>query len=288
MARNPAAQTAFGPMVQVAIEQHEPRGRRLVDDPLAVDLLPAGQHALVRAMGWSPLRHSMIRLSERIMPGSWALIACRKRFIDDRLADALEQIDALVDLGAGLDTRACRLTLPSFEVDQPVNIARKRDAIMRALGAVPASVHLVGVDFEHDDLVDALRSHGYDDRWHTFFIWEGVTQYLTEEAVRATLDALRPVAAGSRIAFTFVPKDFIDGVNMYGAQVLYRRFRQRSQVWQFGIEPDAVEDVLADYGWRVIEQAGPEYFARNYLVPTGRRLCASGLEWSVYAEKIAP
>ena len=30
MARNPAAQTAFGPMVQAAIEQYEPPQRRLV------------------------------------------------------------------------------------------------------------------------------------------------------------------------------------------------------------------------------------------------------------------
>ena len=40
MARNPAAQTAFGPMVLVAIEQNEPPGRRLVDDDLAAPFLP--------------------------------------------------------------------------------------------------------------------------------------------------------------------------------------------------------------------------------------------------------
>ena len=34
MARTPAAQTAFGPMVQVAIEQYESPRRRLVDDDL--------------------------------------------------------------------------------------------------------------------------------------------------------------------------------------------------------------------------------------------------------------
>jgi hypothetical protein len=32
MARNPAAETAFGPMVQAAVEQYEPPGRRIVDD----------------------------------------------------------------------------------------------------------------------------------------------------------------------------------------------------------------------------------------------------------------
>jgi O-methyltransferase involved in polyketide biosynthesis len=45
MARNPAAQTAFGPMVQAAIEQYEPPERRLVSDDLALSILPAGQRA---------------------------------------------------------------------------------------------------------------------------------------------------------------------------------------------------------------------------------------------------
>ena len=55
------------------------------------------------------------------MPGSWALIACRKRFIDDKLDEALGNIDAVVILGAGMDTRAYRLArrsdIPVFEVD---------------------------------------------------------------------------------------------------------------------------------------------------------------------------
>ncbi len=41
MARNPAAQTAFGPMVLAAVEQNEPAGRRLVDDDFAELFLPA-------------------------------------------------------------------------------------------------------------------------------------------------------------------------------------------------------------------------------------------------------
>ena len=45
MTRNPAAQTAFGPMVQAAIEQYEAPGRRLVEDELALSILPAGQRA---------------------------------------------------------------------------------------------------------------------------------------------------------------------------------------------------------------------------------------------------
>jgi methyltransferase (TIGR00027 family) len=289
MARNPAAQTAFGPMVQAAIEQYEPPERRLVSDDLALSILPAGQRALARAMRWPLLRRLTISAGERAVTGSWSLITCRKRYIDDKLDEALNGIDSVVILGAGMDTRAYRLAhrsdIPVFEVDLPVNIARKKAAVQRAIGGVPTSVHLVPLDFERDDLISALTGHGYRADSRTFFIWEGVTQYLTEDAVRATLGALRAAPAGSRLVFTYVRKDFIDGVNMYGATMLYRRFRQRQQVWRFGLDPDAVSEFVAEYGWRLVEQAGPDYFLRNYIQPTGRNLPASQLEWSAYAEK---
>jgi methyltransferase (TIGR00027 family) len=289
MARNAAAQTAFGPILQVAIEQYEPPERRLVSDDLALSMLPAGQRALVRAMRWPPLRRLTISAGERAVPGSWSLIACRKRYIDDKLDQVLGDIDSVVVLGAGMDTRAYRLArrsdIPVFEVDLPVNIDRKKAAVQRALGGVPTSVHLVPLDFERDDLIGTLTGNGYRPDACTFFIWEGVTQYLTEDAVRATLDALRVAASGSRLVFTYVRKDFIDGVNMYGAAMLYKRFRQRQQVWRFGLDPEDVSAFIAEYGWQLDEQAGPDYFLRYYIEPTGRKLAASQLEWSAYAQK---
>jgi methyltransferase (TIGR00027 family) len=144
---------------------------------------------------------------------------------------------------------------------------------------------LVPLDFERDNLINALAERGYRPDTRTFFIWEGVTQYLTEDAVRATLDALRSAPTGSRLAFTYVRRDFIDGVNMYGAAILYKRFRQRRQVWRFGLDPDQVSRFVAEYGWRLVEQAGPDQFLRNYIRPTVRDLGASQLEWSAFAEK---
>jgi methyltransferase (TIGR00027 family) len=261
----------------------------LVSDDLALSILPAGQRAMVRAMRWPLLRRLTISAGERAVPGSWALIACRKRFIDDKPDQALGDIDAVVDLGTDMDTRAYRLARRSelriLEVDLPVNITRKKAAVQRAIGAVPASVHLVPLDFERDDLIGTLAAHGYRTDARTFFIWEGVTQYLTEDAARATLAALQETTAGSRLVFTHVRNDFIDGVNMYDAAILYKRFRQRQQVWRFGLDPDAVSEFVTEYGWRLVEQAGPDYYSRNYIEPTGRNLTASQLEWTGYAEK---
>jgi methyltransferase (TIGR00027 family) len=290
MARNPEAQTAFGPMVLSAIEQQEPPQRRLVDDELATEFLPAALRLFVGATRFAPLRHAVIGASERSGPGLWANLACRKHYIDDNLEQALGDIDAVVVLGAGFDTRAYRFArhseLPVFEVDQPLNVDRKRKVVARVLGSPPASVRLVPVDFERDDLMAALVSHGYRTEYRTFFVWEGVTQYLTEAAVRATFTQLGRAAPGSRLDFTYVRRDFIDGDELYGSPVLYRRMRQRRQVWKFGLLPEEVGDFIAQYGWRLIEQAGPDLLMDRYVRPAGRDLTTSQLEWSAYAEKI--
>jgi methyltransferase (TIGR00027 family) len=289
MARNPAAQTAFGPMVLAAVEQNEPPDRRLVDDDLAELFLPRPMRWLVAATRWKPLRRLMIRGSEFTGPGLWVNMACRKRFIDDKLTEARENIDAVVILGAGLDTRGYRLTrqvrMPVFEVDLPVNIARKAKTVRRVLGEPPLSVRLVALDFERDDLLTSLAEHGYRTDYRAFFVCEGLTQYLTEEGVRRTLEGLRATAPGSRLVFTYVRRDFIDGRNRYGTRTLYRTTRQRQQLWQFGLEPDEVAEFIAEYGWRLVEQDGPDDFLRRYVEPTGRKLPASQLEWSAYAEK---
>ena len=283
----PAAQTAFGPMVLAAIEQHEQPGRRLVDDDLVPAFLPTTLRWLVATMRWTPPRRALIAVMNLFGPGLWANLACRKRFIDEHLDESLDAVDAVVILGAGMDTRAYRLarSIPVFEVDLPVNIARKESTVRRVLGAVPSSVRLVPVDFEIDDVAVALADHGYraDDR--TFFVWEDVTQYLTADAVHATFAFLQHAAPGSRLVFTYIRDDFIGGVNLYGAKSLYRRFRQRRQLWHFGMQPESVPSLLAGYGWHLVVNAGPDYLEHHYVRPTGRKLTASQIEWSVYAEK---
>lgn len=276
-------------MVLSAIEHNEVPGRRLVDDDLAESFLPGYLRTLVRATRISAIRNAVIAASERTGPGLWADIACRKRLIDERLTDPLIEYDAVVVLGAGLDTRAYRIArhgrLPVFEVDQQLNVDRKAAVVRRVLGEVPPSVRLVAMDFEHDDLMSTLTAHGYRDTDRTLFIWEGVTQYLRPEAVAGTFDQLRHAAPGSRLLFTYVRSDFIDGTNRYGSPALYRRTRQRNQLWKTGLQPERIEEMVNGYGWRLIEQAGPGYFRDTYIRPTGRRLAASAIEWTAHAEK---
>ena len=51
----------------------------------------------------------MIRVSEKSAPGVWGGLMCRKRYIDEKLIESVDRIEAVVILGAGFDTRAYRL-----------------------------------------------------------------------------------------------------------------------------------------------------------------------------------
>jgi methyltransferase (TIGR00027 family) len=217
-------------------------------------------------------------------------LMCRKRYIDEKLIESIDQIDAVLDLGAGFDTRAYRLPaladIPVWEVDQPENIRPKQARLRKLFGEVPTRVKLVPIDFEREELEAVLASHGYPADGRMFFIWEAVTQYLTETGIRMTFNFLAKAARGSRLAFTYIRKDFLDGQVMYGQEGLYKQYVVRDKIWLFGIDTEGVVNFLEPYGWRVVEHLGYEEMAERYVKPTGRELASTPIERMVYAVKL--
>jgi methyltransferase (TIGR00027 family) len=212
--KNKAAQTGPGAMVLVAMEQRIPNDQRILTDDLALPILPFGYRAEVRLFG--PITNWIIKKSEQKVPGLWGGIMARKRYIDDKAVEAADgRVEALVNLGAGFDTRTYRLDaladLPAWEVDLPQNIDAKRSRLEKLFQKVPDHVALVPIDFDHQDLASVLSSHGHCPDKKTFFIWEGVTQYVTEEGIRATFEFLARARTGSRVVITYTPRDFING-----------------------------------------------------------------------------
>lgn len=144
---------------------------------------------------------------------------------------------------------------------------------------------LVPIDFDRKSLPEVLRSHGYAFDKKTLFIWEGVTQYLTQTGARATFDVLAKSPSGSRMAFTYVPTNFIEGKALHSQQYLYEQMIQKDKLWLFGIDPEKIEDFLGNYGWRVLEHLGYDELSERYVRQTGRKLDSMSIERIVYAER---
>ncbi len=144
--------------------------------------------------------------------------AVRTAFIDARVTRAVGapwSMRQVVMLGAGFDTRAVRLAQPGvrfFEVDHPDSQAAKLERIGRLPGYALDAARFVSCDFEAQDFLDALAAGGFDAGAPALFVWEGVTPYLSEDAVRGTLRRLASAAhPESVVVFDHLRKKIVAG-----------------------------------------------------------------------------
>lgn len=86
-----------------------------------------------------------------------------------------------------------------------------KNVLTQIFGNILYNVKTIGIDFDHENIGDVLIKNGYSNDKKIFFIWECVTQYLAEESDRSMFDFLSHTQTGSKIAFTYVLKDFIEG-----------------------------------------------------------------------------
>jgi len=272
------------------IELYVPEKQRLFDDPYALSLLPAGWQILLRLAYLPGLRQVLLSLRERRMPGSLGAILCRTRYIDDvlkrSLAAGLEQVAIF---GAGFDSRAYRIDgmdqVHVFEIDLPGSIAMKQKRLGKVLGRLPKFVTYIGLDFDHQSFEAALREAGFRPDRTTLFIWEGVTQYLTAEAVDDTLRTVASSAAqGSAIVFTYVRRGLIDGSERpEWFQPLLSIASRLGSPMVFGLKPDDLEPYLVERGFELCEDVGAADYQRRYLQPLGRQLNVFDGERAAYA-----
>jgi len=142
----------------------------------------------------------------------------RSRFAEDHLAQAVTRgVRQYVVLGAGLDTFAYRNPfshMQVFEVDFPATQEWKRERLEAASIAIPTTLTFAPVDFEKDTLADGLLSAGFKASEPAFFSWLGVTPYLAEETVLATLRWIASSCSQNGVAFDYaVPRASLNFLN---------------------------------------------------------------------------
>ncbi|HET9266444.1 MAG TPA: class I SAM-dependent methyltransferase [Vicinamibacterales bacterium] len=254
-----------------ALETLESPRNRLFADPYATRFLrPAGRLLLLLAR-LQPIRRRILRIIDRKWPGARTSAVARTRLVDDLLRHALKNgARQVLILGAGFDTRAYRIpeiaTARVFEVDHPLTQAAKIRVISRA-GAQRATVTHVPVDFTRQTLDAALRGSDFDVDARSFVLWEGVTNYLTEAAVDATLRAIfASVAPGSELFLTYVHHGLLDGSRRFdgGAEIL-ERVREVGEPWTCGFEPREMPAYLVARSFALLEDLSADEYRSRYF-----------------------
>lgn len=208
------------------------------------------------------------------IPGmrAWILyMQVRTRVIDDALRAFLAGGGRQVAvLGAGYDCRALRMPELAganvFEIDHPATQMRKRKILDR-MGA-ESPVTYVTWDFETrpmEDLADALGEAGLDLADPVFTIWEGVTMYLTEPAIDASLRAIRTWStAGSQLAMTYFAKSRLTQPTLL-TRAMLAAVATFGEPWRFGWHPEDLPAYLAVRGFELVHDTAISDAARDLL-----------------------
>jgi methyltransferase (TIGR00027 family) len=116
-----------------------------------------------------------------------------------------------------------------------------------ALPKVPDHVRYVEIDFMHQSLPEVLASAGFQSARPAVFLWEGVTQYLTADAIDSVLRFVAWCSPGTRIIFTYVHAGLLDGsVRFKAGSRLLRGYAGLGEPWIFGLFPGQVAQFLSD------------------------------------------
>ena len=221
---------------------------RIFADPLAGRLLGDRAEELI---GYHTLHGT-----HPVLSGARVQVACRSRYVEEALAAAIAAgVGQYVVLGAGLDSFAYRGgpagRVRVFEVDHPASQEAKRAAVAAAGIPVPGNLTLVPADLGEDSLVGRLAGAGFDLSVPAVFGWLGVTMYLEEDAIAATLAAIAGLAPGSEvIADYLLPEDARDEEGALYGRLVAQASAERGEPWRSCFTPAQIEDLARRAGLR--------------------------------------
>ena len=274
--------TAQGVAKQRLIETIAGADKRVINDPYA-DSFVIGS-GFIKLMG-----HKLNAwLSEKLAPGFHEHLISRTKFIDELIQkSAVNGTEQYVILGAGYDSRAHRLELPSslkiFEVDQPEVSDNKLAKLPKEL---PNSdnVTYVNIDFSYQSLTEQLIGAGFDQKKSAIFTLEGVSQYITKEAVSSTIKELASLTKDTNSIFFMSYVDELLDKNpeaCFGegypnpakkASLIKGLSAKVGEPWISFYNGAEIEDLLSQNGYSIEENVTLEDLNSLYFSPVGRTL----------------
>ena len=268
----PASRTAEYVALYRALETTESRREPLFRDPYASLFLTGSRARWFALASMRGMRGMIERYGDFRAPGARSSSIASTRFIDDVVRDEVlvRGIRQIVILGAGYDSRAHRIPellkkgVAVFEVDTPELQAEKKSRLKGLPNLHP--VEYVPADLESDHLPTLLADAGWEADHRSIVIWEGVTAYLDDKSVGATLDMVSSTKAGSSLIFTYVHRGMLDGsVRFEGAAELMTRVSMLGEPWRFGIHPDHLATYLEPFRLGLEQDLGADDYRAKYL-----------------------
>jgi methyltransferase (TIGR00027 family) len=262
------SETAMATAFMRALASHDEREEVKGADYLAEVFLTEDQRAILK----DPKVRQWV-MKNKIDPGAYEFMIVRTAFFDYAVQQALRtSVPQIVFLGAGYDTRPYRFKdliqdTRIFELDAQPTQQRKKEILHQASVPIPEQVVFVPINFETDNLKDAMLGAGFSRDRKALFVWEGVTYYLSAKVVDSTLSFIRLNSPpGSSICFDYASLS-PEALNNGGVKKIRERMKSRysAEPTRFGITQGKLASFLSERGYDIVEHLTANEMQGKYL-----------------------
>jgi len=132
---------------------------------------------------------------------------------------------------------------------------------------VPDHVCYVPIDFNTQTLAQQLLEAEYDPTLKTLFIWQGVTMYLTNEAVDATLDFMvKHSGYGSAVVFDYIYQEVLESSRQNEVANMRRYRFMTGEGLTFGIPLGTISSFLGARGFVDVKDISTDDLKAIYCI----------------------
>jgi methyltransferase (TIGR00027 family) len=205
--------------------------------------------------------------------GIYEYVIARTKYIDSVFMDVLEQgFDQIVIFGAGFDSRAQRFSKLNkrtkiFELDAPITQEEKLNAFKEKRIMIPESLTYVPINFIQESLAEKLAEARFEKGRKSLFLLEGVTMYLSDDAMDKTFTFIQDVAGrGSWVVFDYIYAGVLRQENKYyGEKDIFKTVAKAGEAWSFALEEGEIGSYLSKYNFNLKNHSNARELEERYF-----------------------
>jgi methyltransferase (TIGR00027 family) len=211
------------------------------DDHIAIELVSKFYKPLIKMGTFRKIFNRMFP------PGMYEYVIARTKYIDSIFKKAIQdEFDQILIFGAGFDSREIRFAdlnkkTKIFELDAAATQEAKIYQLKKRI-KINSNLIFISIDFNKESLEEKLLSSGFNKNQKSLFILEGLTYYLSPQAIDDTFNVINKLAGdGSEVVFDYIYSSVLRGENLYyGESEVFNGVKNEKEPWSFGIEKEEI------------------------------------------------
>jgi methyltransferase (TIGR00027 family) len=266
---NKVSITALGTCLMRATSYYEKDISYKSEDVIASMIIPSYLRAMIRY----PISRSVLKKALFKIPGIYEYIILRTKFIDEIFNSLAENMEQVLILGAGFDSRAIRFksqlkNVQVFELDAPITQQAKKDRFAKRKIDFPDNLNFISIDFMKESLREKLKQAGFEKNKKCLFLLEGLTYYLNQKSIDDTFNLINEYSAkDSVIVFDYAAAAAVRQEKIDGDIKIKKHYET---LVRSGEKPDymiegPIEKFLGNYRFDLIKEEDSTHLAPKYF-----------------------